>query len=166
MKNVKGFSVVEGLLILVIVGLLGFTGWYVWKTHDKTTDTLNNVDRASNSSPNYSKQVDGKTTSQSDEQVTKVAQAYCEAQLDDANHPLIFKLGTTWPTQKKVAYSKDKKFAVLNAFCNTKAIYDANTGSGTALTLKYVNSTWLVVDEGQMQNPVKVKLFGIPNDFQ
>lgn len=38
-NNQSGFTVVEGLLILVIVGVLGFTGWYVMnskKNVDKT----------------------------------------------------------------------------------------------------------------------------------
>lgn len=30
-KN-RGFSVIEGLLILVIIGLVGFVGWYVWQS--------------------------------------------------------------------------------------------------------------------------------------
>src|SRR3989344_2360709 len=55
MKNQKGFSLVEGLLILVIVGLLGGTGWYVWNARTKTTDTLNNTDKASSSVSKYPK---------------------------------------------------------------------------------------------------------------
>jgi Tfp pilus assembly protein PilX len=46
-KNQKGFSVVEGLLILVIVGILGGTGWYVWNSNKKTNDLLNSVDKSS-----------------------------------------------------------------------------------------------------------------------
>lgn len=42
-KNQKGFSVIEGLLILVIVGLLGFVGWYVYNTKNNTDNTLNNA---------------------------------------------------------------------------------------------------------------------------
>lgn len=40
-ENQKGFGVVEGLLILVIVGLIGFTGWYVWHIK-QNTDKINN----------------------------------------------------------------------------------------------------------------------------
>ena len=46
MKNQKGFSVVEGLLILVIVGLIGFVGWYVWQSKNKTDKTLENTTQA------------------------------------------------------------------------------------------------------------------------
>jgi hypothetical protein len=37
-----GFTVVEGLLILVIVGIIGGTGWCVMSANNKTNDTLNN----------------------------------------------------------------------------------------------------------------------------
>ena len=39
MKNQKGFTLIEGLLILVIVGILGFTGWYVWRAKDNADKT-------------------------------------------------------------------------------------------------------------------------------
>jgi hypothetical protein len=41
----SGFAVVEGLLIFVIVGIIGFTGWYVWhsqKNADKSYDNSSN----------------------------------------------------------------------------------------------------------------------------
>ncbi|OVE78965.1 hypothetical protein BVY00_01535 [bacterium G20] len=41
MKNHKGFSAIEALLILIIVGLLGSTGWYIWDTKKKTDKNLN-----------------------------------------------------------------------------------------------------------------------------
>lgn len=49
MNNHKGFSLVEGLLILVIVGLLGGAGWYVWNAKHKTDKNFNNADSASSS---------------------------------------------------------------------------------------------------------------------
>jgi len=36
-KNEKGFSVVEVLLVLVVVGLIGGVGYFVYKSHHKTT---------------------------------------------------------------------------------------------------------------------------------
>lgn len=36
MKKIKGFTLIEGLLILVIVGLLGGTGWYVWNAKENS----------------------------------------------------------------------------------------------------------------------------------
>lgn len=38
-KNEKGFSVVEILIVIVVVGLIGGAGWYVWqKQNNKQTD--------------------------------------------------------------------------------------------------------------------------------
>jgi hypothetical protein len=41
-KNQYGFSAVEASLILVIVGIIGGTGWYVMRANKNTTDTLIN----------------------------------------------------------------------------------------------------------------------------
>jgi len=48
-----GFSVVEALLILVAIGILGFTGWYVY--HAKQTSNKDYSDAASNTVPTYKK---------------------------------------------------------------------------------------------------------------
>lgn len=39
-KNQKGFSAVEALLILVIAGIIGGVGWYVWNANQQTNKTL------------------------------------------------------------------------------------------------------------------------------
>lgn len=51
-KNQNGFGVVEGLLALVIIGVIGFTGWYVLQSKSKTNKVL---DDAANSQPNPDK---------------------------------------------------------------------------------------------------------------
>ncbi len=42
-KNENGFGVVEGLLVLAIVGLIGFVGWYVYQQSQKTKITTSRV---------------------------------------------------------------------------------------------------------------------------
>lgn len=44
-KNEKGFGAVEALLVLVIVAVLGFVGWYVW--HNRATNTAPTTTSAS-----------------------------------------------------------------------------------------------------------------------
>jgi type II secretory pathway pseudopilin PulG len=51
MKNQKGFSIIEAILILVIVGMIGGIGWYVWSAQNKVNQTLNKADSVSNSAP-------------------------------------------------------------------------------------------------------------------
>lgn len=38
--NQKGFGAVEAILTMVIIGLIGGTGWYVWNAKNSTEDTL------------------------------------------------------------------------------------------------------------------------------
>jgi len=49
----KGFSVIEGLLILVVIGILGFTGWYVY--HAKQISDKNYSTTANSMVPTYKK---------------------------------------------------------------------------------------------------------------
>ncbi len=39
MNQQKGFTAIEGLLLLVIIGMLGFTGWFVWHSQQSTSKT-------------------------------------------------------------------------------------------------------------------------------
>ena len=41
--NQKGFTAVEGLLILVIVGLIGFVGWFVYDSKNKSESNYNSA---------------------------------------------------------------------------------------------------------------------------
>ena len=43
----RGFSTLEAMLILVIVGLIGFIGWYVYQSKNNTTSTYNAVQASS-----------------------------------------------------------------------------------------------------------------------
>lgn len=43
-KNQSGFGTVETLLVVVLVGIIGFTGWYVWQANKDVNDSLKNVD--------------------------------------------------------------------------------------------------------------------------
>lgn len=44
-KRQCGFTVVEALLLLIIAGLIGFIGWYVWSTNSATNKSLRNADK-------------------------------------------------------------------------------------------------------------------------
>lgn len=49
MKNIKGFALIESLLILVIIGILVGTGWYVYQARNKATDSFTNAGSANSS---------------------------------------------------------------------------------------------------------------------
>jgi hypothetical protein len=40
----KGFTAVAGLLLLVIVGIIGGTGWYVWRAQQSVSESSKNTD--------------------------------------------------------------------------------------------------------------------------
>jgi hypothetical protein len=47
----SGFSSIEGLLIVIIVLLVGFIGYYVWHTQKGADETLNSAAKSAQSSP-------------------------------------------------------------------------------------------------------------------
>jgi len=42
-SNQSGFAAVEAFLVVIILGIVGFTGWYVWHSKQATDKTLNNA---------------------------------------------------------------------------------------------------------------------------
>lgn len=52
-KNTDGFTIVEGLLIVLVVAVIGFGGYYVWHTQHKTKITT--VTTATSSKPTTTK---------------------------------------------------------------------------------------------------------------
>lgn len=49
-KNQRGFSAVEGLLFLIVLGLIGFVAWYVYHTKNTVDKTLSTSNSASTTS--------------------------------------------------------------------------------------------------------------------
>jgi hypothetical protein len=50
--NAKGFTAVEGLLILIIVGIIGFAGWKVWDTSKSDTNSSSGNQTEQSRNPN------------------------------------------------------------------------------------------------------------------
>lgn len=60
MKNSqKGFSIVEGLLLVVIIGLISGVSWYVWQAKQDATNKLDNAVDIANSKPNVQTDLTG-----------------------------------------------------------------------------------------------------------
>jgi type II secretory pathway pseudopilin PulG len=53
--NQKGFGAVETLLVLLIVGILGGAGWYIYQAQQKTKQTLNNTTQGAGESQKSTK---------------------------------------------------------------------------------------------------------------
>jgi hypothetical protein len=54
-RNQKGFGAVEGLLILILLSILGFTGYYVYHTRNNANSTYNKTASSTNSPQTASK---------------------------------------------------------------------------------------------------------------
>ena len=47
-KNQRGFSTVEGVLVVIVVAVIGFVGWYVYHTKQNSDTALNAATTTSN----------------------------------------------------------------------------------------------------------------------
>lgn len=48
MNTQKGFSLVEGLLIILILAVVGFGGWYVWDSNNDEQTAVDNYQKSAN----------------------------------------------------------------------------------------------------------------------
>lgn len=55
-QDEHGFSALEGLLILIIVGLIGFVGWYIWSNRAKPSENATTSQNAPTASQNQTVQ--------------------------------------------------------------------------------------------------------------
>jgi type II secretory pathway pseudopilin PulG len=62
-KYQEGFSIVEGLLIVVIVGMLGGVGWYVWHANSQANRTLDDAAKVSQNAPTVTSKTQNKGAS-------------------------------------------------------------------------------------------------------
>lgn len=111
MKTNKGFTVIEGLLILVILGILGSTGWYVWDSQHKTTDAFNNADAANSSVAKYSKATVAQTQSK---QYLTVNEWGVKVPIDNSTEGLSYKIGNDG-----VASFSDSKLKGISGSCTS-----------------------------------------------
>ncbi len=58
----NGFAVVESILIILIIAMITGIGWYVWRSKQKTEQTLNDASRSLSSSPSKAAKKDTHST--------------------------------------------------------------------------------------------------------
>jgi hypothetical protein len=85
-KNEAGFSVIEAVLIIIIIALLTFVGWFVWHSKQAVDKTL--AATASSSSPTLKKQRTGtiaKPTTATPVQTVPITTAPVVPQIESAD---------------------------------------------------------------------------------
>lgn len=159
--NYRGFSAVEALLLIILVGLTGGVGYYVYQSSNQTQSaaTRDTGLAGEQQKEEPAKKVEVSSSAQnnaSEESLIATAEAHCEAKVNS-----VFRLGTTGPNRKQVEYSEDKKFAHLNAGCG-----ELNCEGCSALyTLKLANDRWTVIHVGQDAGIPNPERYGYPAGF-
>jgi type II secretory pathway pseudopilin PulG len=90
----KGFSLVELLLILILISIIGFTGYYVWNSKSKSDETLNKASAANSAQNTTSSKADWLTFSDKDSGNS----SYAGAASGGDSVPISFKYPSDWKT--------------------------------------------------------------------
>jgi type II secretory pathway pseudopilin PulG len=124
-REQKGFSLVEGLLVFVIVGILVGTGWYVWNSNKKTNDLMNSADKNSNISAKPVKKVEAQ------QEVSKSS----SNEIALADNSVVLKAPASW-TKDGIGCIKDS-----SAYSEQKYIDSTALLPGEKLRTIYGNGT-------------------------
>jgi hypothetical protein len=96
-KSQKGFSAIEGLLILIILGIIAGTSWYVLDSNKKTDNLLNAADNSKILNASNSKNKNNKTNQNED---------WLTYKNEDAG--LTFKYPASWSNKETDVQKSDK----------------------------------------------------------
>ena len=148
-NNDSGFGALEGLLVLVILGIVGFTGWYVYNAHTKTNATLAATTQENTATaPKFGTK--GKTqSSPSASSIIAAVKSDCES--------------TPGSTAGQITITKQEgNYASATVVCTS-----AQFSPTSRVYLKNSNGTWSIVlrGGGAPTTSDDLKPFGFPSDF-
>jgi len=89
--NQAGFGAIETVLLVVVVAVIGFVAWYVYKANNNANKTLNQATQVSSTSPHFAK-TPAKTTAN-----TAAAQASAQAKLIQSALEAYYKANQAYP---------------------------------------------------------------------
>jgi hypothetical protein len=167
MKNQKGFSLVEALLLIITLTLIGFAGWYVWNTNHedkkkdiKTTGTSDETQAKVKTDPTSS------WTAYTDQTGTfslKYPSNWVKATNPDMCTEGIFLAGPTVATAGKCGSDALSEVIVLSAQDDVRSTYHLNaanmsgakllTTDVTANGVKGIKQTYTVTKEPEGIGP-------------
>ena len=124
--NQKGLSTLEVILLLIIIGLVGFVGWYVYDTNQKNKDDEVVTTQTSSNKTTTSKPSIEKSTASDEELIIKAVKNY-----GDNTENMIVKVDTITGNNAK----------------GTSSYTDGPGGS--AFIAHKSNGKWTVIYQGQ-----------------
>lgn len=148
MKNKfqAGFTLVEGLLIILIVTIIAFGGYYVWQNqNDKdATESTSAIKTPEKSQDKSKTQIDNSKVSDKEQVIKKVA-ATCANEADQVSTEASLMDGS------KGVVKIEGTFAFVSAGCDSSGAFTSH--------LRKENNTWTIISSGQ-QAPACVDFDG------
>ncbi len=130
LKNQKGFSLIEGLLVIIAVALIGFIIFYVYNVNKKANDSLNNAGSNSTIEQNPSKSSEQTTSN------TPAIQYFSFKELG-VKIPLSKSLaGLQYKIQDNYYYVNDDALAAAKTKCDPRNEFAGITSNSFASLFK------------------------------
>ena len=101
-KHQQGFAAVEAILIVIVLGIIGFTGWFVYHSKQSTDKTLNQASTTTQTAGQKKSSLKGPSYAQ--QSATQVAPASKAATITYLNVPE-WGLKISFPDADKVTYT-------------------------------------------------------------
>lgn len=158
LRSQAGFTAVEAVMGVVLVAAVAAAGYFAYLNYSDNTSP------SATASPTVTPTAKSAANQSESQAVIQAATNYCNAQVSsDSSKPRVLKIGTLGAEQVQVDFSANLQFARMNVNCHDAS--EAEVNGGYQYILKKVNAEWLVITEGQGDDPVKTKLYGVPSSF-
>lgn len=162
-KNQKGFGAIEGLLILVIVGLIGFVGWYVFHAKTDTDKSLSSA-AASSAATSSTKQ----TTASSSQPKSNNAGNPSASDIQAAHAAMIADCQKNYPSDTCASSSQDDKTApnFVEGSVGANVPGEDIADAAYVALAKDIGGKWTVIWSGQSCIPkTTASQYAIPSVF-
>jgi hypothetical protein len=148
-KSQKGFAVLEGFLILVIIAVISGIGWYAIHTKHQTDKILSQADKISQSTPTKLKSNPVYDKQKTISDITGVIVGKCnEMGAKSSPEGLGAYLSTSYNSGNST-FRVNGNYAYAGATC---VVADSFGESGFVVWLRKVNGSWQIIAQGQ-QSP-------------
>jgi len=162
--SLRSFRVVQVVLLLVIAGIIGATGWYVWSTKEKADKSIDNSLKISDTASTISTASSTKVftpKSNDEDQIADALLRYCKTDYKKIWEDT-YKVSTSEASISSIAKNpviKEGFGRVDNASCDTNELRSDQKFSGFIAFFKKINEEWTLYTKDQ-QTPACSKFDG------
>ncbi len=150
-NNQRGFGAIEGILIVVIIGVIGGVGWFVYQSKNKTTQSLDKSTQAQNEPQKTEKETEATQDNPSTQQINFVKFSSVDPALQTAITASFKKQqANCLPGTTSSETTADKDGIITHYDANSAAIVAVGCRGGSSHLFGKEGNTWVDSEATQM----------------